>query len=570
MDARDDSQPSFCNWQLHVKQAGRAILISSLACSLVFSSIPPTIAEADPAAHTVQRQVERPGAAEWSQALLDSIEEFPSKGGYYTGIKPNATFPRTTWQSLSDCFSIVDGKGAIDVQRATPSFCSSAVYVAALNALEIINNKYGGISEEAWKQLKPCTGIKDAINPEGYWEDDGFGCWGRANANGPGWAVLAKDLGVGESYTAYRGPKDPANASYPGERYMSATEWESQPIWSRLQTGDLLKIFWDRNTNEENPSDSGAMIGVDNNKDTLDEAGHMVVFLGFTDNGDIRYWSSNGPGKVPAEMGYGEQVTKRTSIQRVVVTHIDNPLAFDNAKDISWDNEQVWLSDLNGKKHGTTAELEQYASPVAVEPVTAHLQASVVLKGGASSVTSYLLVEPLDGAPAPANSQIAVTCSPNGREGISIPLPQFTTVGSYRYRVSQVLPTDDDVALDGIQSHGVTFDAREFNVIVSVAIKNGHLVSTAAIEPAGVISFENRTVSPVVTDPISGNDDKQGENALSSSHESRTEVKNNGKTKQSVLPKTSDASSTVMARCLVAALGLFFLAFTLSRKSYKA
>ena len=51
------------------------------------------------------------------------------------------------------------------------------------------------------KNLKPYT-VEDREWPI---QADGVGMWGRANANGPGFAVLIEELGVGES--TYLPPK---------------------------------------------------------------------------------------------------------------------------------------------------------------------------------------------------------------------------------------------------------------------------------------------------------------------------------------------------------------------------
>ena len=44
-------------------------------------------------------------------------------------------------------------------------------------------------------------------------------------------------------------------------------------------------------------------------------------------------------------------------MQRVVVTHITRPDRFDNARQMPPDSENRFLSDLNGRRHATTAEM---------------------------------------------------------------------------------------------------------------------------------------------------------------------------------------------------------------------
>lgn len=47
----------------------------------------------------------------------------------------------------------------------------------------------------------------------------------------------------------------------------------------------------------------------------------------------------------------------RSHVQRVVVTHITRPDRFDNARQMPPDSENRFLSDLNGRRHATTAEM---------------------------------------------------------------------------------------------------------------------------------------------------------------------------------------------------------------------
>ena len=38
-----------------------------------------------------------PVNTQWQQTVLNAIDSFPERGGYYTGGKPNAVFAKTTW-----------------------------------------------------------------------------------------------------------------------------------------------------------------------------------------------------------------------------------------------------------------------------------------------------------------------------------------------------------------------------------------------------------------------------------------------------------------------------------------
>ncbi len=291
----------------------------------------------------------------WQQAVLTAIESFPERGGYYTGSKPNQLFAKTTWRGLHDAFQMTAGdeRPRFDPWQAQPSFCSSATYGVLIKALLIWDTKHQ-IKRVAWVNMKPRVGIADEFNPDGVGQDDGVGFWGHANANGPGLGVLVRELGAGYSFTAYRGAKSERNRETPDERYLDDAEWCAFGVWDRAVPGDLMKIFWNRN--ESRGSDSGAIIGCNDDRNADQEAGHSVIFMGC--KGDtVTYWSSNGPGEHPELMGYGMGRCHKTAIQRVVFTRITRPERFNNVSKMAPDDVNVYLSDLNGKRHSTTAEM---------------------------------------------------------------------------------------------------------------------------------------------------------------------------------------------------------------------
>ena len=292
---------------------------------------------------------------EWQHAILAAIDSFPDRGGYYTGGRPNDLFPKTTWRGLHEAYQMTvnDERPHFDPMQAQPSFCSSATYGVLIKALLIWDTKHK-IKREAWVNMKPRVGIADAFNPEGVGQDDGVGFWGRANANGPGLAVLVHELGAGYSFTAYRGAKTDRNKETPDERYLTDDEWCALDVWQRAVPGDLMKIFWNRN--ESRGSDSGAIIGCDDDKTADQEAGHSVIFLG-CEGDTVTYWSSNGPGKHPELMGYSVGNCHKTDIQRVVFTRIIHPERFNQARKMAPTNVNAYLRDLNGVRHSTTAEM---------------------------------------------------------------------------------------------------------------------------------------------------------------------------------------------------------------------
>ncbi len=292
---------------------------------------------------------------QWQQCVLAAVDSFPHNGGYYTGARPNDTFKKTAWKGLHQAYkmTLADQRPVLDLQLAQPSFCSSATYCALIKALLIWDNEHK-ISREAWLAMKPFVGIVDNMNPQGYYQSDGEGFWGRMNGNGPAIAVLIHELKAGFNFTGYRGAKTDACKETPTERYLTDDEWRNHPVWQQAMPGDFMKIFWNRD------DDSGAIVGDNGVKGDLQEHGHSVIFMGIDSEGFVTYWSSNGPGENPAEMGYSMGRCDKTKIQRVVFTRITNPEKFDNVKKMPPKHVNQYIYDLNGKKHSTTKELKKH------------------------------------------------------------------------------------------------------------------------------------------------------------------------------------------------------------------
>ena len=283
----------------------------------------------------------------WQHTVLCAIDSFPVNGGYYTGGKPNAKFAKTTWQGLKDAFKMGedDERPTFDPWQAQPSFCSSATYAVLVKAL-LMWDSQGQISRQAWENMRVHDG-----------QDDGVGFWGRANANGPALAVLVNEIGAGYSFAAYRGAKNDSVKETPCERFMTDAEWRAHPVWFSARPGDVMKIFWNRN--DSRGHDGGAIVGEDGVRGHLQEAGHSVIFLGLDAEGKVHYWSSNGPGKEPEKMGYGEGCCDKVAIQRVVFTRILKPEAFDHVRNMAPNDVNQYLHDLNGKRHSDSKELER-------------------------------------------------------------------------------------------------------------------------------------------------------------------------------------------------------------------
>ncbi|MBQ9346483.1 MAG: S-layer homology domain-containing protein [Oscillibacter sp.] len=300
----------------------------------VSDSIPSTVTMLEPA----PAQSAYEAAAEaivLRETLLSVIRTVQDGGGYYTSHNTSQNFPRTAWQGIHEAFTLGGDRPAIQLDKARPSFCSSACYLVLMKAL-LDWDQQGVITEEAWRNLKPwCL---DGL--EWAYQHDGAGCWGRANANGPGMAVLLAQLGAGES--CYIGGQS---------EYATRAAWLS--AWDSAEPGDFLKIFWN------------SYIGADDTQKGKSESGHMVVFLGrevsYLDNGTrddwISYWSSNGSG-AQLNGGYGTSRCRASKIRRAVLSRVTDPAAFAKAAVIAPDNTDPWLSALDGRHLATVSELK--------------------------------------------------------------------------------------------------------------------------------------------------------------------------------------------------------------------
>lgn len=204
----------------------------------------------------------------YNQLLLEVIREMPKGGGYDTS--------NSTLKKLESSIEIekdpLKGGLTLRFEKAAPSFCSAATYLAFIQLLNRLQqNKAFQLTSETQKELLI------------YGQPDGSGVWGRWNANGPGTARLFYELGLGRNFTM-----DKLN--------------EAQP-------GDFLKIFW----NDE--------IGVH-------EHGHSVIFTGLREKEKARelcFWSSNKASEENPVAGMGEKCVDLKKIRRGIFSRLENP-----------------------------------------------------------------------------------------------------------------------------------------------------------------------------------------------------------------------------------------------------
>jgi hypothetical protein len=192
-----------------------------------------------------------------NRLVVEMIARMPVGGEY-----------RASSESIRKLESAIRREGnhlAVDAAAAKPSFCSSATYLVFVSALEEMDRR---------NQIRFEEGVAEKLLVTG--QHDGFGVWGRWNANGPGTARLFAELHLGHNFTSI----------------------------DKAQPGDFLKIFW-------------------NDQIGVKEFGHSVIYLGHGPSSTgfelVRYWSSNKRG------GYGQAEVPQSKIKRMLFSRLDYP-----------------------------------------------------------------------------------------------------------------------------------------------------------------------------------------------------------------------------------------------------
>jgi len=252
---------------------------------------------------------------DFNQELLQTISEMPEGGRYSTRSE--------AFQALQGRVQILDGVLAINHQLVGPSFCSSATYPAFLKTLEKIQGLQPEIFDpEAVDLLK--------VTHEGRYLDDGFGIWGRWNANGPGTAALFYDLDIGDNF--------------------------ADDNFEHAQAGDFLKIFWTW----------GRGVG-------RYERGHSVVFTKVLPERatganveQVCFWSSHGydDGR---ESGMGEKCVPRSDIQEMIFSRMTRPENINLVLGDDYQFENEYLASLLDTE-STIEEAREKTGTVVLSP----------------------------------------------------------------------------------------------------------------------------------------------------------------------------------------------------------
>lgn len=217
-------------------------------------------------------------AKTWYIAERNALAQMPQGGSYSTS--------QEAFENLIDSFQWNANQSQILISptKAQPSFCSSACYLLLLASLkEWEKSTQQQFPAKVWQALLPYP--KQA---------DGVGIWGRANANGPGFAKLIHELGAGFNFEDFK----------------------------QARPGDFMKIFWSEHIGAK-------------------EFGHLTLFLSQQiEEGipTISFWSSNQPD------GYGKKTIPQSQIIRVIFTRITKPEAFMRVTQLPETDE--WLQSL--------------------------------------------------------------------------------------------------------------------------------------------------------------------------------------------------------------------------------
>jgi len=230
-----------------------------------------------------------------NRELMTTVNQMPQGGAYSTG--------RDAFNALVDRIQFSGRFLKIDHLLKAPSFCSSATYVVFMETLERLQrSRQLQINAAALPRLM----VKDE---KGSYLPDGFGVWGRWNANGPGTAGLFHDLKMGDNF--------------------------ADDGFYEAKAGDFLKIFWTWGQ------------GVGKN-----ERGHSVVFTRVVPSAargrevqKVCFWSSHGY-EDGRESGMGEKCVPRSNIQEMIFSRLTIPSNVNEVLSSQFKHENTYLSSL--------------------------------------------------------------------------------------------------------------------------------------------------------------------------------------------------------------------------------
>ncbi len=233
---------------------------------------------------------------DYNDYVLKAIQSMPAGGTYakYQKSLPSSQRFNDLYQTVEDLGNALSpglqGALKVDAKKAKNySFCSSATYLAFCEAVSELQKK--GLVEKSRALAGEMANVGDK-NDVIHGKLDGIGIFGHWNADGPGTAVLFERLGLGMNFTSY----------------------------AKAKPGDFMKIWWNENIGKG-------------------ESGHLVVYLGESQDGkSVNMWSSQTKND-NGSAGYGTMWVEKSRIKRVVFSRLENP-----------QNLKNWLSFSEAQK----------------------------------------------------------------------------------------------------------------------------------------------------------------------------------------------------------------------------
>jgi hypothetical protein len=219
----------------------------------------------------------------------------------------------TVVKQVNGAMSIHGSQFITSFQNVNTGMCTTATVMAFLSEISRLQT-------EKKIQLMPET--LQALKLSGA---DGFGFWGRWNADGPGTALLFQDYSLGSNF------QDIKNA----------------------KTGDFMKIFWNDRMGEV----PGNPQSVNN------EHGHSVIFEGIDEiNGVwyVRYWSDNSSNTAgfPDTIGFKMKYRKLSDVKHAIFSRLEHPENLDRITQAGLPKVNGFLAHLPSQSYSYAEGIE--------------------------------------------------------------------------------------------------------------------------------------------------------------------------------------------------------------------
>jgi hypothetical protein len=234
-----------------------------------------------------------PPAPQVEKALLHNEGILTAQGSIRSGGTYDVN-TQASMTSLKNAISYKAGKLVVDgsEKKVTHGHCSTASYLVLTKAYENLQSQ---------GKLTITPEIAAALTPTD--ELDGTGIWGRWNANGPGTAMLFKELDLGTNFIDSK-----LEASVQGATMMEP------------KAGDFIKIFW-------------SWGGKGDRAVGQSEKGHLAVFKGYNYDSagkisEVCFWTAN------QSTGFGDKCVPKSDITHAIFSRLERPENIAKAPDL--------------------------------------------------------------------------------------------------------------------------------------------------------------------------------------------------------------------------------------------